>query len=109
MPRRGALCNRPLNNDLGPRDRQERGPDQIDQWRGAAQYIDRILKGGTPRRPVQAPIKLETVINLKTARALGLEVPPQLLARADEVIEWGVVTSSRCLAARRSQQRQGYC
>jgi putative tryptophan/tyrosine transport system substrate-binding protein len=64
------------------------GNDPVDNYRRSATYVDRVLHGARPSElPVQAPVKFELVVNLKSARALGLDVPPSLLARADEVIE----------------------
>jgi putative ABC transport system substrate-binding protein len=64
------------------------GPDQVDIWRRAAPYVDRILRGEKPGDlPVQFPTKFEMVVNRKTAKALGLAIPPSIMLRADEVIE----------------------
>jgi len=64
------------------------GTDLVTHFRRAASYVDRVLRGANPADlPVEAPTKYETVVNLKAAKALGLQVPPSLLVRADEVIE----------------------
>jgi putative ABC transport system substrate-binding protein len=64
------------------------GPDQVDNFRRAATYVDRVLRGARPAElPVQFPTKFEMVVNLKTAKALGITVPQSILLRADEVIE----------------------
>ena len=64
------------------------GVDNVDLYRRSAEYVDRVLKGAQPRDlPIQAPVRFNLVVNLKTAKALGMNVSPTLLARADEVIE----------------------
>jgi putative ABC transport system substrate-binding protein len=64
------------------------GPDAVDDWRRAATYVDRILRGAKPAElPVQFPTKFEMAVNLKTAKALGLAIPPSIMLRADEVID----------------------
>ena len=86
----------PLPSDYDPPNRQipgpsnpvSYGPDLVSQHRRAAGYVDRILKGEKPADlPVQAPTKYELVVNLRAAKALSLDVPPMILAHADEVIE----------------------
>ena len=88
--RRSISCLRSIRLPFMPEraDSLSYGIDQVDQWRSAATYVDRILRGTKPTDlPVQQPSKYELVVNLKTAKALGLTVPPNLLAIAGEVIE----------------------
>jgi ABC-type uncharacterized transport system substrate-binding protein len=76
------------------------GPDNVDQYRRAASYVDRILKGEKPADlPVQAPTKYEMVLNLKTAKALGIDVPPTVLARADEIVLAGRESRPNCASS----------
>src|SRR5207247_7660899 len=82
------------------------GPNLKASFERLAIYVDKILKGANPGElAVEQPTKFELVINLKAAKAIGLDVPPMLLGRADEVIECGGESSSRCSAARRSGGR----
>src|SRR5262249_27987268 len=82
------------------------GVDVVESYRRTAEYIDRVLKGTKiADLPFQEPTRLTLAINLQTARAIGIEVPPTLLARADEVIERSAASSSRCSAGRRRRGR----